>query len=389
MRIAIYHPWIYLKSGLERTILELKRRSRHQWLVYTSHFAPDATYPELRDMGVVELNRVSVKRTYLSVFGAAARLLDIKLDARQFDALMICCDGLGSLLAFRNHARPVVCLCFTPLRAVYDEEYRKRHLSRNGSLRPLSLAAEGAFRLIDRMAWRRYCHVFCISQTVKQRVVAGGLYPEHRIDIAYPGVYADRIRASARTDPYLFLPGRIMWTKNIELAIQAYRQLKTGVGTRLKLVVAGMVDEKSKPYLERLFALAQADPDISFVLDPSDRELDELYANSFAVLFTAFNEDLGLTPLEGMAHGKPVIALNRGGPTEIVVDGDTGLLVDGDAAACGRAIARLEADPAAAQRMGRNGLERARLFTWETFVEKIDSYFDTLATPDQTPASQR
>src|SRR6185436_1690716 len=103
-------------------------------------------------------------------------------------------------------------------------------------------------------------------------------YLEHGIEIAYLGIYADRIRAGERSEPYLFLPGRIMWTKNIELAIEAFRQLKMNEGTRLKLVIAGMVDQKSESYLERLSALAEPDQDIRFVLNPSDQQLEELYA---------------------------------------------------------------------------------------------------------------
>ena len=121
MRIAIYHPWIYLKSGLERTILEICRRSRHSWTIYTSHFDAAGTYPELSEMNVVELPRVSVNRRYGAVINAAARIATTRLEG-DHDVLVISCDGLGSLINFRNHTKPSVCLCFTPLRAVYDEE---------------------------------------------------------------------------------------------------------------------------------------------------------------------------------------------------------------------------------------------------------------------------
>ena len=117
MRVALYHPWVYLKSGLERTLLEIHRRSRHEMRIYTSHYDRQGTYPELASTGVVELPRVSVRRSYLAVLGAAAQIARTRLDPSEFDALVISCDGLGDLLTLRNHDRPVLALTFTPLRA--------------------------------------------------------------------------------------------------------------------------------------------------------------------------------------------------------------------------------------------------------------------------------
>ena len=64
MKVALYHPWIYLKGGLERTILEIGRRSRHEWLIYTSHYDAAGTFPEMAGLQVREAQRVSVQRSY-------------------------------------------------------------------------------------------------------------------------------------------------------------------------------------------------------------------------------------------------------------------------------------------------------------------------------------
>ena len=379
MRIALYYPWVYLKSGIERTIMELAQRSRHRWTVFTSHYDAKRTYPELKGMGVVELSRVPVRRAYGAVIKAAATIAATKLDLRWHDAVVVCCDGLGSLITLRNAHRPIACLCFTPLRAVYDEAYRQRHLAKHTEILPLCLFLESAYRRLDRLAWRRYEHVFCISETVKKRVVDGGLYPESGIEVAYPGIDEQKIEPSQPGERYFFLPGRIMWTKNIELGIEAFARFNADAERPFRLVVAGMVDAKSQSYYAHLRELAGDRRDISFVRDPTDAEMRELYRRCYALLLTAFNEDLGLTPLEAMMVGKPVIAVRRGGPTEIVSDGETGLLADCRAEAFCQAMRRLADNPQLAEEMGRAGLERARLFTWERFVGKIDAYFDRLA----------
>jgi glycosyltransferase involved in cell wall biosynthesis len=381
MRIAIYHPWIYLKSGLERTIMELCRRSRHDWTVVTSHYDREGTYPEFRDLNVTELERVSVTRRYGTVLAAAMTIARSRIDLVGHDALVVCCDGLGSFINFRNHGVPVVCLCFTPLRAVYDEAYKERHLSRYQGARPVLRAIASGYRLLDRLAWRYYRHVFCVSETVKQRVLDGGLCAAERIEIAHPGVASEAIEPSDCFEPFFFLPGRIMWTKNIELGIRAFQAFRKRVPGAFELVVAGMVDEKSKPYLQELCALAGEDPSIRFVTDLSDAAMSELYRRCHAVLFTAFNEDLGLTPLEAGMHGKPVVAVNRGGPTETVRDGVSGYLVEPDPAAFSAAMERLAVDPGEAKRLGRQGVDQSRQFTWDLFVEKIDGYFDGAGGP--------
>ncbi len=380
-RVTIYHPWVYLKSGLERTLMEIKRRSRHDWTILTSHYDADGTYPDLKSMGVQELKRVSVKRRYGTVLRVAATIATTRLDPDSYDVLFVSCDGLGSLLTFRNHAKPVACICFTPLRAVYDEEYRARHLSRNSKLLPLAFMLEQGYKWLDRRAWRHYDRVFCISEAVRTRVLKGTLCPRDKTDIAYPGIDESLIAPSETFEPFFFLPGRIMWTKNIELGIEAFQKLTADRAPEFRLIIAGMVDEKSRPYLEQLRALAAGDSRIEFVVSPSEEAMRDLYRRCYALLFTAFNEDLGLTPLEAMTAGKPTIAVDRGGPREIVADRETGRLVDATPEAFAAAMQEFIDRPDLVKDLGRRGLTRCRKFTWDTYLDQLDRYIDQTGFP--------
>jgi glycosyltransferase involved in cell wall biosynthesis len=373
-RVAMYYPWMYLKSGVERTIIETTRRSRHEIALFTSHYDREGTYPDLAAMGVTELRRVSVKRTYVEVAKAGLNLLSLRFDPARHDALVICCDGLGPLLTFRNRHMPLMNLCFTPLRAVYDEEYRARLMERGGN-RLLKQVVEQLFRHVDRRAWRHFDSVLCNSMTTCDRVLAGGLRAPGSLLVAYPGVAASSIRAAGTFGDYFFLPGRIMWTKNIELAIDAYRLYRAAGGQR-RLVIAGMVDRKSVGYFADLRAQAGDLGGVSFETDVSDTRMRALYDGCYCLLLSAFNEDQGLTPLEGMACGKPSIAIDRGGPRESVLNGVTGFLTEPEADAFSDAMLKLDADPALAERMGSAGLDRVRQFTWERFVEVFDSEID-------------
>jgi glycosyltransferase involved in cell wall biosynthesis len=376
MRVALYHPWIYVKSGLERTILEIARRSRHRWDIYTSHYDAQGTYPELDELGIRETARVSVKRNYGAVLAASARVAGTRLDLEGVDALVVCCDGVGSFITLRNARVPIVNLCFTPLRAVYDTEYRRRHLSRQGIRRVLALFAERAYVAVDRLLWRRYRSVVCISETVRDRAAQGGLRRRKDMVVLYPGVDGAMIAASDRFEPFFFLPGRIMWTKNIELGIAALQAFRRATGRDWRLVIAGMVDEKSQEYIARLRTMAGDEGAIEFHIAPTDAEMWDYYDRCTAVLFTAFNEDLGLTPMEAMARGKPVIAVNRGGPREVVEDRVTGYLVEAEPGRFCDAMTLLTSDVARLRAMGRAGLERVKRFTWEKFVSGLDDVLE-------------
>jgi glycosyltransferase involved in cell wall biosynthesis len=393
MKIALYYPWVYLPGGPERTIAELLPRSRHDWTVITNRYERDVTFPALRKARIVELPRVSVDRSMSHVFRAGFRIALQKLPLEGQDALVVFCEGLGDFTLFRNHSIPVACLCFTPLRAVFDEHYASRYLERAGNTsgrRAMLGAASFLFRRIDRFLWRRYQRVFAISKEVRRRIVAGGLRAEADIDLLHPGVDTGRLVPTWRYNREFVIPGRIMWTKNLELAIDAFRLLQSrrpDLGD-MRLTIAGWVDRKSEGYAQTLRERAVSSPGIRFVESPSDAELFNLCQSCRCVLYPAFNEDWGLVPLEAMAFGKPVIAVNRGGPEETVVDGVTGYLVEPTPEAFAGAMERLADDADLVRRLGSAGRPRAELFDWSRFAENLDRQVDRLVSA-HSPAEER
>lgn len=83
------------------------------------------------------------------------------------------------------------------------------------------------------------------------------------------------------------------------------------------------------------------------------------------------HEPFGIVNLEAMAAGKAVLATRVGGVPEVVVDGETGILVPpGDPEALAEGIRRLAGDPALRERLGAAGRERARLFSWDVVTEQ-------------------
>jgi glycosyltransferase involved in cell wall biosynthesis len=107
---------------------------------------------------------------------------------------------------------------------------------------------------------------------------------------------------------------------------------------------------------------------------PND-ELQQLYARAAVVACPSRREGFGVACLEAMAHARPVVATSVGGLRDLVVDGETGLVVPpGDPQALRTALRRLLGDRQLREQLGRSGRERAReRFSWEVVTD------DTLA----------
>lgn len=379
MKPALYYPWVYLKGGAERLLIELMQRSRHEWTLYTNHFDADATFPEFRRLRLVCLPSVSVRRNVVDVAMAGLRVLTQPMSLREHSALVIVSEGLGNLLALRSRI-PTSCICLTPLKVIYDDLTRTRFFS--GRLRPAYRLGFWTYRVIEQAGWRRYRRVFCNSNEVRRRLLAAKLVDDGRIEVAYHGVDLDRFRPTGQRSHYLLVPGRIMWQKNIELALAAWQEFKPSPELNdFQLVIAGMVDAKSRAYFERLRAYSASRPDITFQPSPSDSQMLRLYQSAHGVVFPAPNEDWGLVVLEAMACGKPVIAANRGGPRESIIDGQTGFLRMDTRSEFAGAMRELVFMPKA-QMDTLSGAARARAeqFSWDRFVERIDTHVEELAT---------
>ena len=380
MKIALYYPWVYLKSGVERTILELIRKSKHRWVVFTSHFDPESTFPEFKEIEIIELKKVSVKRSYPAVLRAALTILSQKLELKNYDALWVLSEGLGNLITLRNHQIPLVCYCYTPLKVIHDSFARSEYLRRNKYKIIPYFIFSSLFKSIDRFTWKKYQHIICVSREVKNRILRAGLVSENKIRVIPLGVDVEKIEPSWFYGNYFFHPTRIKWWKNIELSILSFKKFYNLYQDhrKMKLIIAGQVHRNSKSYYQRLLKLSEDCEQIQIIPNPSNELFQELFRNCYAALSTTLNEDWGIVPLEAMAYGKPVIAVNRGGPQESIIHKKTGFLIEPEPAEFNKAMKLLAEDGSLLREMGRQARERSLEFSWKYFIERIDKFIDSL-----------
>jgi glycosyltransferase involved in cell wall biosynthesis len=396
MRLAVYHPWVYLRGGAERILVEILERSAHEWTVYTHHHDAEATFSQLRGPEVVELTpRVSVRRSFGPLLHAGAAMIRTRLPRDGARGLLVSSEGLGDLLLARADI-PSVAYCHTPLKILHDPATRAALQERDPAKAAAVSMLGGGFHRLDRALWRRYKHVLVNSSEVRERVLRGGLAPEERIEVLHPGVDVARYirdeRALAELDlrrprePVFLVAGRVLWWKNLELAVDAFRIAKER-GMPGRMVIAGQVDAKSRGYVEMLRGRA-ADLPITF---EDDKDLTARFHEAAALVFTSHNEDWGIVPLEAMAAGTPVLAVDSGGPRESILHGETGWLLPNDAAAFAAQMHVVAASavgrPSELLRMGDACRRRAAEFTWTRFVARVDEVMEEVVRTGFAAAS--
>jgi len=200
------------------------------------------------------------------------------------------------------------------------------------------------------------------------------------VDVIYPppvqsGFYIGQ-------SEYLFTASRLeKGFKRVELLVEAMKYVKANIPFK----IAGTGDDR-----EHLKQLAGNDQRIEFLGFVNDKDLVDLYANAFAVLFVPYDEDYGYITVEAMKCGKPVItATDSGGSNEFVRNGETGYSVSPEPQAIAERIDYLCEHRQESQQMGLTAQKLVEDITWENAIgrllgERPTSY--SIPTTIQKPA---
>ena len=151
-----------------------------------------------------------------------------------------------------------------------------------------------------------------ISEHVKKRIKK---YYQKDSVVVFPPVAVEKIKMSDNLpDDYYVILSRLEPYKKVDLAIKAFNK------SNRSLVVIGVGSDENR--LKEM-----ANKNIEFLGWQSDKSVYEYLRNTKALIFPG-EEDFGVTPVEAMACGRPVVAFNVGGVNETVINGKTGLFFD-------------------------------------------------------------
>jgi glycosyltransferase involved in cell wall biosynthesis len=165
-------------------------------------------------------------------------------------------------------------------------------------------------------------------------------------------------------DDFVLSVGRLDRAKRVDLLLQAAAQ------SNLEVVVVG--DGPDRERLEDLAGTLKLDGRVTFAGRVGDEALAELYARCLAVFYAPFDEDFGFVPYEAFLSEKPIVTTrDSGGPLEVVVDGENGIVCEPEPAAVATACSYLAANVEEARTRGRAGRAVAERLTWDAVIGEL------------------
>lgn len=289
-------------------------------------------------------------------------------DLSEFDVILSSSSSLAKGIIKRPNQLHI-CYCHTPTRYLWMEtQSYVDALHIPDAVKKVLPFYLRHLREWDRRAADRVDLFMANSEVVKKRIRT---YYERDAVVVPPPVDMRVFELSTDIQPYYVTGGRLVAYKRFDLLIEAFNEN----GKALKIYGDGPEEADLR---------RRAKPNIEFCGRVSDEERRALYAHAQAFLHPQ-EEDFGITPLEAMASGRPVIAYRRGGACETVVDGVTGVFFDEQTPdAVNAAVERargLAFDPARIRRHAeqfdlphfQQAIRRIINEEWERFSSKVHS----------------
>jgi glycosyltransferase involved in cell wall biosynthesis len=323
VRTAIVHYWLLNRRGGEKVVDALCRLLPDAD-IFTLFCDPDTLSAEMRRHKIVTSFLNPLRRHYRSLLPLMPMALE-SFDLRGYDLVISSESGPAKGVIAPSSATRV-CYCHTPMRYLWDlyPAYRNEWTTSRWK-RAVMTPLANYLRLWDYASAARVDHFIANSRNVRTRI-----WKTYRrdADIIHPPVDVDSFYWKPAED-YFLIASELVPYKRIDAAVRVF----SGNGRRLRIAGAG-------PELANLRRAAA--PNVEFLGRVSDEALRELYARCRAFLLPG-EEDFGMTPVEALASGKPVIALARGGALETVPSFGGVFYDEPDDAALAAALERFEA----------------------------------------------
>lgn len=187
--------------------------------------------------------------------------------------------------------------------------------------------------------------------------------------------------------PYFFNIGGLDVRKNVPLLVESFADALSELPETMSLVIAGQAhsgNTRMFPPIEPVIRAHGLQGRVHLLGRVSDDDRRVLLQAAMACVTPSRYEGFGLTPLEAMACGIPVIAANSSSFPEVI--GEAGMLIEPDRAAVTRAMLQLADAPDVQRRLAVAGLERASQFSWAKAAGATAAVYREVATSERLVA---
>ncbi len=312
MKLALVHDYLVQLGGAEKVLDNFQRVFPHSpvFVLVNDKKKTRLIFPpsKIKTTWLQYLPlSVSCYQWYLTLMPLAMESCNLK----DYDIILSSASSIAKGIKIKPTTLHV-CYCHTPTRYLWhDADSYVEELGYNRLIKKIIPLFLKRLKNWDLMAAQRVNHFIANSRLVQHRIKK---YYGQDSHIIYPPVETRKFYISDILGDYYLIGGRLVAYKKYDLAIRAFNKL----GIKLKIFGSG-------PDYSRLKKMARAN--IQFLGPINDEQKAELYSRALAFIHPQV-EDFGITAVESMASGRPVIAYQAGGALETVVAGVTGEFFD-------------------------------------------------------------
>jgi len=315
-RIAIIHDWYQDRGGAEHVISSLLNLYPDADFFALVDFFDDqqrkavlngknVTYTFIQKLPFAK----TIFRHYIFLFPLAIE----RLDLREYDLILSSSHAVAKGV-ITGPEQLHICINYSPMRYAWDMyfEYKKEHKLK-GLKEKFLFYVLHKIRIWDVISSHRVDYFIAISTLVQKRITK---YYRRTSTIIYPPVDIKRYTLCKKKHDYYFTASRLVPHKKVKLIVEAF------IDNGKALIVAGTGSQ-----YEEICHIATGKSNITVLGYVEDAKILKLMQEAQAFVFAAY-EDFGIVPVEAMACGTPVIAYGKGGITDTVIDGVTGIFFE-------------------------------------------------------------
>lgn len=308
MKIALVHDYLSQDGGAER-VLQAFHEIWPEAPIFVL-FYDKKRLPQFREIDVRQsfIAHMPYGKTRYQWYLPWMPLATERHDLGEFDVVLSSTSAFAKGVITRPDTLHIS-YCHTPTRYLWTDTHTYiSDLKYNRAIKAILPRLIHKLRMWDKSSVDRVDHFIANSRTVRGRIQK---YYRRDSEVIYPPVDIDNFFISNDIGDYYVSGGRIVAYKQFDILVQTFNRL----GWRLKIFGDGPELAKLKKHAKR---------NIQFLGRVSDKEKADLLSRAQAFLHPQV-EDLGITPIESMASGRPVIAYGEGGVTETVIPQKTGV----------------------------------------------------------------